>query len=96
MPGFVAYINADVHVPIGLTHLYYICFLSGIAISGAVYAALHYFFPDQRLKAFLDNAPPSRVLIADYTEFYDDMGESVNASGEDGKNNWTETSVPVV
>ncbi|EED18301.1 allantoin permease, putative [Talaromyces stipitatus ATCC 10500] len=75
LPGFAAYVNPNVSVPIGLTHLYYICFLTGMSISAAVYIALHYAVPDKRLQAFVNSAPPARQLMAEYRELYDNPDE---------------------
>lgn len=49
-------------------HLYYICFLSGALIAGAVFAALHFVFPDRRVRSFLASAPTSRILIEEYRD----------------------------
>lgn len=59
-------------MPLGLTHLYYICFLTGLSISAAVYVALHYLFPVKRVKQFVDDAPPAGVLIREYRERWDE------------------------
>lgn len=75
LPGFIAYVNPDISVPIGLTHLYYICFLTGMSISAAVFVALHYLVPDKRLQAFVNSAPPARQLMAEYRELYDNPDE---------------------
>ena len=73
LPGFVAYVNPAIQVPVGLTHLYYICFLSGAFISGTVYVFLHYVFPDRRLQEFVAVAPPARVLMEEYRERLDSV-----------------------
>lgn len=49
-------------------HLYYICFLSGALIAGAVFVALHYVFPDRRVRSFLASAPTSQMLIEEYRD----------------------------
>ncbi|OJJ65859.1 hypothetical protein ASPBRDRAFT_201460 [Aspergillus brasiliensis CBS 101740] len=68
LPGFVAYVNSAIHVPAGLMHLYYICFLSGALIAGSVFVALHYVFPDQRVRMFLASAPTARILMEEYRD----------------------------
>ncbi|PWY96125.1 allantoin permease [Aspergillus sclerotioniger CBS 115572] len=73
LPGFVAYVNPSIHMPVGLTHLYYICFLSGAFISGMVYVILHYVFPDRRLQEFVASAPAARVLMEEYRERLDSV-----------------------
>ncbi|KAJ5298328.1 uncharacterized protein N7443_006448 [Penicillium atrosanguineum] len=76
LPGFVAYVSSGVTVPIGLTHLYYICFLSGLVISASVYCGLHYVFPVAAIKDFVENSPPAKVLMREYQERWD-RGEEV-------------------
>jgi len=71
LPGFVAYVGSGITVPVGLTHLYYICFLSGLVISSAVYCMLHYVFPVSAIKDFVENAPPAKVLMCEYQERWD-------------------------
>ena len=44
MPGFMAAIQPSATVSIGLTHLYYICFLAGFAISASIYYIPHFIF----------------------------------------------------
>jgi NCS1 family nucleobase:cation symporter-1 len=61
-------------VPIGLTHLFYICFLSGITISATVFIALHYFFPASSVREFVQSAPPPAVLMTEYREQWDTQG----------------------
>lgn len=85
MPGFVAAVQPSITVPIGLTHLYYICFLVGSTISATVYSFLHFVFPAGELKTNVLNSSSSRVLIFEYqegwdreesTEFVSDIDES--------------------
>ncbi|XRM38705.1 hypothetical protein ABZX51_002102 [Aspergillus tubingensis] len=68
LPGFIAYVNSSIRVPAGLMHLYYICFLSGALIAGAAFAALHYVFPDRRVRSFLASAPTARIMIEEYRD----------------------------
>lgn len=75
MPGFVAAVNSSVTVSIGWTRLYYISFLVGTAISALTYSALHYFFPAPSVKDYLLQAPPRRVVQAQFTAKWD--GEEV-------------------
>ncbi|RJE17958.1 hypothetical protein PHISCL_09704 [Aspergillus sclerotialis] len=72
LPGFVSQVNPSIKVPIGLTHLYYICFLTGLAISAAVYVTLHYLFPVRSVRQFVESAPPARVLMREYRERWDE------------------------
>lgn len=85
LPGFIAYVNPSITVPIGLTHLYYICFLTGMSISAAVYVALHYAVPDRRLQAFVNSAPPARQLMDEYRELYDNPDEVFHVDVSQGK-----------
>lgn len=85
LPGFIAYVSPSITVPIGLTHLYYICFLTGMSISAAVYVALHYAVPDRRLQAFVNSAPPARQLMDEYRELYDNPDEVFHVDVSQGK-----------
>jgi NCS1 family nucleobase:cation symporter-1 len=71
LPGFVAEVNTNVSVPIGLTHLYYICFLSGFCISAAVYCLLHWVFPAHRLDAFVKSNQSAEELMVESREKWD-------------------------
>ncbi|KAJ5166291.1 Allantoin permease [Penicillium canariense] len=71
LPGFAAYVKPSVVVPTGLTHIYYICFLSGLAISAAVYCSLHYLFPVLAVRDFVQTSPPAEVLMREYRERWD-------------------------
>ena len=77
LPGLVAYVNPEVEVPDGLMHLYYICFLAGLAISGTVYVSLHYIFPVRRIRNFVSSAIPAGELILQYREQLDDSVETI-------------------
>lgn len=76
LPGFVAYVNSSIHVPLGLTHLYYICFLSGFVISATVYCTLHFLFPVPAVEHFVKNAPSPGLLMDEYRDRWD-RGEEV-------------------
>lgn len=71
LPGFVAYVNPKVNVPAGLMHLYYICFIVGLAISATVYCTLHTLFPVSSITNFVDFAPPPAALMDEYRERWD-------------------------
>jgi NCS1 family nucleobase:cation symporter-1 len=71
MPGFIAAVQPSITVPIGLTHLYYICFLSGFAISASVYCTLHFVFPTRAVKDFVVKSAPAEVLMREYQERWD-------------------------
>lgn len=77
LPGFIASVNTSFTVPVGLTHLYYICFLTGFTISAAVYCILHYVFPVSEAQRFVDSAGPVKVLIRAYREEWDGGAEEV-------------------
>ncbi|KAJ6015146.1 Allantoin permease [Penicillium herquei] len=76
LPGFIAYINSGIHVSLGLTHLYYICFLAGFVISASVYCALHFLFPVSAVQHFVESAPPAFILMDEYRDRWD-CGEQV-------------------
>ncbi|KAB8210767.1 permease for cytosine/purines, uracil, thiamine, allantoin-domain-containing protein [Aspergillus parasiticus] len=66
LPGFMAHVDPSVAVPVGLTRIYYICFLTGTAISAGVYTALHYIFPTPEVRAFVEEAPSPGILLQEY------------------------------
>ncbi|KOC12467.1 hypothetical protein AFLA70_40g004621 [Aspergillus flavus AF70] len=45
---------------------YYICFLTGTAISAGMYTALHYIFPTPEVRAFVEKAPSPGILMQEY------------------------------
>ncbi|KAJ6088641.1 Allantoin permease [Penicillium sp. IBT 16267x] len=71
LPGFIAYVNHNINVPVCFTHIYYICFLSGFAISAAVYSALHFLFPVAAVVDFVARAPSARLLMEEYRDQWD-------------------------
>ena len=68
MPGFIASVNTSVVVPVGFTHLYSICFLSGFAISATIFVSLHYLFPAQNMQTFAKSPQTSKDLVDYYRE----------------------------
>jgi NCS1 family nucleobase:cation symporter-1 len=68
MPGFVSAVQPSVKVPIVLTHLYYICFLSGFVISAAVYCLLHFLFPAVALKDFVAESGSPKHIMKEYRD----------------------------
>lgn len=56
-------------------HIYYICFLSGFAISAGVYSALHILFPVPAVVDFVARAPSARVLMEEYRDQWDGEDE---------------------
>jgi len=89
MPGFVASVQSNVIVPIGLTHLYYICFLSGFVISASVYCFLHFLFPAQACSDFVESSPAAAILMAKYEQTWDGfnggaLSEDVDKSARTG------------
>jgi NCS1 family nucleobase:cation symporter-1 len=77
IPGFVASVQPCVTVPIGLTHLYYICFLSGSSISATVYRLLHFLFPAQAPKNFVESSPQPASLMVEYEQTWDNESSEV-------------------
>ena len=75
MPGFVAAVNSSIKVPLGWTHLYYISFLVGTAISAVCFVALHHFFPVHEIRDYVRSAPSRREVQAEYRAKWD--GEEV-------------------
>ena len=73
MPGFIAAVNLSVHVPVGFTHLYSICFLSGFAISSTVFVALHHFLPARNMQDWVHSGQTSREVIDYYRETCDSV-----------------------
>jgi NCS1 family nucleobase:cation symporter-1 len=71
MPGFISAVSPSITVPLGFTHLYYICFLSGFTISAAVYSSLHTLFPARAVQAFVKHAPEPKVLMRMYQQKWD-------------------------
>ncbi len=84
MPGFVAAVDSSITVPIGLTHLYYICFLVGFAISASVFCLLHLIFPAKDVVHFVASNPSAKFLMAEYQDRWD--GESSEVSEDASKN----------
>ncbi|KAK2858514.1 hypothetical protein FQN49_004657 [Arthroderma sp. PD_2] len=68
LPGFIASVNTNVHVPIGFTRIYQLCFLVGFGISASVYCGLHIVIPDARLQEFVSTAASSDVLVREYRD----------------------------
>jgi NCS1 family nucleobase:cation symporter-1 len=71
MPGFVASIDTSLTVPIGLTHLYYICFLAGFAISATIFCILHWVFPANDVVHFVASISSPKLLMAGYQDRWD-------------------------
>jgi NCS1 family nucleobase:cation symporter-1 len=71
MPGFVAAVQPTIIMPIELRHLYYICFLSGFAISSAVFCFLHFMFSAHEITGLVTRSPPPRVLMNEYQDRWD-------------------------
>ena len=84
MPGFIASVNQSVTVPIGLIHMYYICFLVGFSITASVFCLLHFVFPAKQVVNFVASSLSAKILIADYQDRWD--GENGDVA-EDAKNN---------
>jgi NCS1 family nucleobase:cation symporter-1 len=75
MPGFVASIDTSLTVPIRLTHLYYICFLAGFAISATIFCILHWVFPAKDVVNFVASISSPKLLMAEYQDQWD-VGDS--------------------
>jgi len=71
MPGFIAAVKPSITVPKALTHLYYLCFLSGFAISASLYVFLHFVFPAKASQAFVKNGSTPASLMRKYQERWD-------------------------
>ncbi|EFE44577.1 hypothetical protein TRV_00643 [Trichophyton verrucosum HKI 0517] len=71
LPGFIATVNTDVHVPVGFTRIYQLCFLVGFLISAFVYSGLHLLVPDRKLQEYVSTAASPAVLIRDYRDSID-------------------------
>ncbi|EGE09005.1 NCS1 nucleoside transporter family protein [Trichophyton equinum CBS 127.97] len=71
LPGFIATVNTDVHVPVGFTRIYQLCFLVGFLISAFVYSGLHVLVPDRKLQEYVSTAASPVVLIRDYRDSID-------------------------
>ncbi|GBF64861.1 allantoin permease [Trichophyton mentagrophytes] len=71
LPGFIATVNMDVHVPVGFTRIYQLCFLVGFLISAFVYSGLHLLVPDRKLQEYVSTAASPAVLIRDYRDSID-------------------------
>ncbi|OAL62470.1 NCS1 nucleoside transporter [Trichophyton rubrum] len=71
LPGFIATVNTDVHVPVGFTRIYKLCFLVGFLISAFVYSGMHLLVPDMKLQEYVSTAASSAVLIRDYRDSID-------------------------
>ena len=91
LPGFVSSIDLTLSFPIGLTYLYYICFLVGFAISASVYIVLHKLFPAHATQAFVKDAPVPAVLMREYRDSWDARHEPILAPPEKGGYNIPET-----
>ncbi|KAL1968643.1 hypothetical protein VTN77DRAFT_1469 [Rasamsonia byssochlamydoides] len=78
LPGFVAYVNPRITVPVGLMHLYYICFLVGLTISASVYCVLHFLFPAPAVNDFVRTAPSPSILMAESREKWDNADDAVH------------------
>lgn len=86
MPGFIASVQPSITVPIGLTHLYYLCFLVGFLISSSVYCALHFIFPAHGLNHFVASSPSPGSLMAEYQDRWDgDSSEAVSDLDKDAR-----------
>lgn len=81
MPGFIASVQRSLSVPLGFTHLYYICFLSGFFISAVVYTVLHYIFPAKAVQQWVKSSASPAVLMREYRDQWD--GEVVDGIGGD-------------
>jgi NCS1 family nucleobase:cation symporter-1 len=85
MPGFVASVQPSVTVPIGIIHLYYICFLVGFVISASLYCFLHFIFPAKSLQEFVKNGSTPASLMSQYQDRWDGDGIGRENIGFDDK-----------
>ena len=70
-PGFIANVNPKVEVAVGRSHIYSICFVTGVGISFVVFILLHYLFPAPSLQAWVASQPSAREAVRFYNEMYD-------------------------
>jgi nucleobase:cation symporter-1, NCS1 family len=82
MPGFVANVNASIHVSLGWTRVYYLSFLVGFSIAAVVYIALHRFFPAPSVKDFVLSPATHKEVMAEYQERWDATEENGGVPGE--------------
>ena len=71
LPGFIANVNPKVEVAVGRSHIYSICFVTGVGISFVVFILLHYLFPAPSLQAWVASQPSAREAVRFYNEMYD-------------------------
>ena len=87
MPGFIASVNPSVHVPVGCTRIYYMCFLLGFAISSVVFVFLHTVFPAHQVRDFVRSSPKSNELVYMYRNRWDEEAERMGYRKESGSGN---------
>ena len=89
LPGFVVNVNPQVEVAAGWSHVYSICFITGVGISFVVFILLHYLFPAPSLQAWVASQPSARETMRFYSEMNDlrveeaNDKESISLSAED-------------
>lgn len=66
MLGIISAVNTTITVPIGLTHIYYINFLTGFLIASVVLIVLHWAFPTPSQKAFVMSPVSANENMAEY------------------------------
>jgi nucleobase:cation symporter-1, NCS1 family len=76
MPGFISAVSPGVTVPIGATRLYYICFLTGVAISATTFVALNYIFPAKKLKAYVNDSQTWREARIEFRDRWDALADA--------------------
>jgi nucleobase:cation symporter-1, NCS1 family len=85
-PGFLASVSPGITVPIGFTHLYYLCFLTGSSISAVVLTLLHYIFPAHALQSFVTESPSPKEVMAIYQDRWDAQQDNfILGQDEDNK-----------
>ena len=84
MPGFVTAVQPSVIVPVGLTHLYYICLMYGFATGASIYCLLHFIFPAVASKQFVADATSPRELMKGYQDRWN--GQTVASARDTDKN----------
>jgi len=82
LPGFIANVNPKVEVAAGWSHIYSICFVTGVGISFVVFILLHYLFPAPSLQAWVASQPSARETMRFYNEMYD-LKEGIEVINED-------------
>ena len=75
MPGFISAVNTSVVVPRGFTRIYYINFLTGFLIASIVFTILHWVFPAQGVRGFVESQVSKHDTMLYYRNEWDERSE---------------------